>query len=271
MDAISSILLRFSVTARVFFSGRLCTTEDFDATEGVGYLHVLRQGNLLVSNTTGGEQIVDQPSFLFYSRPFSHRFYPIQESGVELVCASVDLGTANPLFTALPGFQRMPLAEVPEIQPALDLLFLEAFVQRSGRQAALDRLIEYILILLIRHLIDSKTFREGLLAGLADSRLARALTAMHERQSEAWSLERLAEEAGMSRARFAHHFKKTVGQTPLSYLTDYRIGLAKNLLKQRQPVMTVAHSVGYQSPAAFARTFQRKCGIAPSEWLKSRS
>jgi transcriptional regulator GlxA family with amidase domain len=101
------------------------------------------------------------------------------------------------------------------------------------------------------------------LAGLADPRLAKALTAMHEVPKKSWTLDDLAGVAGMSRTRFAEHFRTRVGQTPIDYLTVWRMTVAGQLLARGKPVKSVALQVGYQSAAAFSRVFSRVTGQAP--------
>ena len=70
----------------------------------------------------------------------------------------------------------------------------------------------------------------------------------------------------MSRARFAVHFRETVGMTPLDYLTDWRIGVAQALLKAGKSLKLVAPAVGYMSPTAFTRVFSQRIGASPTEW-----
>ena len=274
MDKLTPLFARFAPTARVFYTGNLCSTKDYFESDGVGHLHLLRSGQLRVASGVTGSSpadllTIDQPSVLFYPRPRSHRLQADEGNGANLLCATVDLGIEmrNPLVMALPAVLVVPLQEVTAIAPTLDLLFAEAFGDRCGRQAALDRLIEYFLILLLRHVIDSKMLNAGILAALSDTRLSRSITAMHERPDRAWSLETLAEEAGMSRARFAVHFRETVGTTPLEYLTDWRMCVAQTLLKRGKSIKAIASAVGYQSPAAFRRVFAKKLGTPPSEWL----
>src|SRR5918999_264253 len=142
----------------------------------------------------------------------------------------------------------------------------EAFANRSGRQAALDRLCELLVIQLLRHLMDGDPGRRGLLAGLADPRLAKALNAMHNEPARDWSLESLARRAGMSRARFAVNFRETLGTTPGDYLAQWRLGLAQSLLRKDRPVSVVASEVGYSGAAALTRAFRARFGKTPSAW-----
>ena len=124
-----------------------------------------------------------------------------------------------------------------------------------------------LLIQLLRYLMDGRLGATGLLAGLADPKLARAITAMHDAPQTAWSLEALAAKAGMSRARFAAAFKDAVGVTPGDYLADWRMNVSCTLLKQGRPVAVVADRVGYGSPNALARAFRVRMGCAPRDWL----
>ncbi len=107
----------------------------------------------------------------------------------------------------------------------------------------------------------------GILMGLSDPRLLKAITAMHEQPEERWSLECLAQAAGMSRARFSAHFLATVGVTPFSYLTDWRIGIAQTMLRKGDSLKLIAPAVGYMNSTALTRIFVQRLGQSPSEWL----
>jgi AraC-like DNA-binding protein len=207
----------------------------------------------------------DEPTLLFYPRGRVHSFTADPERGADLVCATVELGGAegNPIGQGLPELVVLPLASHPALAPVCDLLLDEAFSQRNGRQAALDRLFDYLLILIVRHVVESGRVAAGVLAGLADPRLAKALTAMHEAPKKSWTLDDLAGIAGMSRTRFAEHFRSRIGQTPINYLTVWRMTVARQLLATGKAVKSVALQVGYQNAAAFSRVFSRTMGQAP--------
>jgi AraC-like DNA-binding protein len=103
-------------------------------------------------------------------------------------------------------------------------------------------------------------------------RLKKAITAIHEQPEHAWSLKELAHLAGMSRARFALHFRQVVGVTPFEYLSDWRIGVAQTMLRKGESLKLIAPSVGYTSSTALTRVFAQKLGLSHTEWLfKSRS
>jgi AraC-like DNA-binding protein len=269
VDPLSPFFDHFTLSARVFYSGRLCGISGDHESETAGHLHVLRRGVLNVTGTAGQSTIIDQPSVLFYPRPCRHRFRADEATGAELVCASIEFGAGmlNPLVRALPEVLVVPLESVKELAPTVDLLFTEAFGEHPGRQTAVDRLTEYFLVLLLRSAMNARLIKGGVLMGLADSRLANAIAVIHERPEQAWTLEQLAQAAGMSRARFAVHFREVVGVTPFDYLADWRIGVAQTLLKRGKPLKIVAPSVGYASSAALTRVFCQRIGLSPTEWL----
>lgn len=169
---------------------------------------------------------------------------------------------------SLPEVLIIPLEKIHSLKPTLDLIFAEAFGQEFGRNDALDRLIEYFLIQILRHAISLGQLQGGIFSALSDSRLKHAVAAMHERPAHAWTLDELADLAGMSRARFAVNFREAVGTTPLDYLTDWRISIAQNLLKLGKPIKSIPSAVGYQSQAAFGRVFTKRIGMPPANWFK---
>lgn len=270
MDRLSSLLDRFALSARVFHSGTLCGITTFETAEETGHLHVVRRGPLQVQGAGRSLIDIDEPSLLFFPRPAAHRLHTHHQTGADVVCASIEFGggPGNPLARALPPLLLIRLDDLPALASTLTLLLDEAFDQKTGRQAIVDRLCEVVLVHLLRHTIERRLMPTGLFAGLAEPRLARAIQAMHEDPARRWSLEELAERAGMSRARFAVNFRETVGQTPLDYLTDWRIGLAQTLLRKGKPVKIVAQEVGYGSATALARAFSTRLGVSPMAWAR---
>lgn len=270
MDNLSHFLSQYSLTARVFFAGHLCGISSDHVTKTAGHLHILRSGVLNIISKGGKRITISEPTVLLYPRPEEHTF---QSEGADILCAWVEFGAgmANPLASALPSYLAVPFSSVPELAPIIDLLFTEAFQHRAGRQVALDRLAEYFLVLLLRSALASNLIQGAILTALADSHLERAVSAIHEEPERAWSLEQLAQIAGMSRARFAAHFLATMGQTPFEYLALRRIGVAQSLLKKGEPLKMVAPSVGYASAGALIRSFSQHVGMPPMTWLAAQA
>jgi transcriptional regulator GlxA family with amidase domain len=133
-------------------------------------------------------------------------------------------------------------------------------------------LFEVLLLQLLRWLLDHPEeggAPEGLLAGLAEPRLARALVAVHEAPGDAWSLERLAQSAGMSRSAFAALFKQKIGQTPADYLATWRLAIAQAELRGGQSLKAIAAQLGYANASTLSRLFVQKTGVSPREWAKA--
>ena len=271
-DKLTGILDYFSLRARVFQAGLLCDSASFDKGSGLGYIHVLRAGELNVSTAANTTIKLDEPSLYFCMNPTTHHLHPMT-TGADLVCASFDFGNGlkNPLAQALPESVVLKLDEIPSLNATLQLLFSEAQANYSGQQSLLDRLIEVVIIQLLRELIEQKHLQIGLLAGLADPRLAKAIVAIHEEPASPWTLDNMADVAGMSRARFATKFRETVGITPGHYLSDWRIGVAQSLLRSGKSLQLVADAVGYANASALSRAFTTHVGTSPAVWRKQSS
>lgn len=83
--------------------------------------------------------------------------------------------------------------------------------------------------------------------------LRHALNTMHADVARRWTLRDLAETAGMSRSSFAAHFERITGETPIAYLTRWRMILSADRLANPAMSLTdVAASVGYDSESALA-------------------
>ena len=133
------------------------------------------------------------------------------------------------------------------------------------------RLAEVLFIQTLRaHIASEVEWRnKGWLRAIFDPQVGAALSAVHDRVSAPWTLESLASAANMSRSAFAARYKELLGQTPLEYVTEWRMQKAMQLLQQRDnKLIAVARSVGYESDAAFSKAFKRVVGTNPGEYFK---
>lgn len=269
-DSISRLLEHVGLRARTFYAGPLCGLHDFGAEEGVGHLHVIRNGKVLATQAGRNRITVHEPTLLFYPRPLDHRLVVDEQLAAELLCANVhyDSGMDNAITQAFPGVMAIPFSAHPRIELTLSLLFAEAADTRSGRQVMLDRLCDVLLIQMVRHAIEQNMVARGVLAGLAHPRLGRVLVEMLDAPGQAWTLASMASRIHMSRNAFARQFSQVVGATPTAFLTQLRIALAQRLLRQGRPVALVAEEVGYGSQPAFSRAFMRELSVSPTGWLR---
>ena len=271
-DPLNTLFTRFRPSAKMAFSGTVCGMLSDQHEVELGHLHLMRAGRMTVQPRGSDAVRLDEPGLVFLPRAIPHTLTADEGNDATLLCATIEIGqqVGSPLALALPTVVALPFREMPQLQPALELLFAEFASTASGRGTALERLLEYILILVLRHQIDAGNTKTGLLAGLADRGLARSLTVMHEHPKRGWSLQSLAEAAGMSRARFADRFHEVLGTTPMAYLSAWRISLAQDLLLKGRPAKSAAAESGYTSAAAFTRAFTRSVGKSPTHWLVDR-
>jgi AraC-like DNA-binding protein len=271
MDRLSTLLSQFGVRANLFYSGKLCEMVSYDGADQRGHVHLLQAGSLTLKSPVGSDLLLARPSLIFFPRPTRHQLIAGEPEGAQMLCASLqfDGGASNPISASLPDLLVLSLDELPLLADTLRWLFSEAAGGHCGREAVLDRLFELLIILLFRHLLDHHQLSTGMMAGLADVRLARSLIQMHSAPQRAWSVAELANESNMSRAAYAVHFRSVLGQTPADYLLSWRISLAQKRLREGRPITLIADEVGYESPSALARAFRRKTGCSPRDWMKS--
>ena len=145
----------------------------------------------------------------------------------------------------------------------------EASERRPGRELVLTRLVEVLLIEALRS-TSGEDAPPGLLRGLADARLARAIRQMHGQVARSWTVTELARTAALSRSAFFERFSRTVGLPPMEYLLAWRMAVAKDLLRRHDlGLAEVAERVGYGSASTFT-AFSRHVGQPPSRYARQR-
>lgn len=289
-DRLQVLLERFQPAARLTHAGLLVRpalpghepsgtpagdAQARNARTAEGLLVLVRRGAVQVetARTDLPRRQITQPGLLWV--PHSAGSVALQAmtvEGVQLLAARLQMGRPelNPLLRSLPASLQIHATDLGPLQGIWTALWEELLGQGCAHQAVLSRLMEVLVVQLLRgqvHRGDHETPPEGLIAGLADPRLARVLDAVHQRPQAPWTLETMADVAGMSRARFAARFKALLGQAPADYLTQWRLGVAQTLLREGRAIHDVASAVGYASPAAFARVFRQRLGTSPTAWL----
>ena len=172
-------------------------------------------------------------------------------------------GTANPLLAALPSRIVLPIEDDDETAALVRVLLNEAQTKRCGVGSVISRLGEILLVRLLRAQIEQGVTETGVLAGLADPRISRAIVAMHEKPNRAWKNHDLAHIAGLSISRFSDVFQAQVGQTPQSYLRQWRMTLAHQDIAKGDRIKAVALRYGYASSEALSHAFHRQFGATP--------
>lgn len=172
-----------------------------------------------------------------------------------------DEWSSRPVVDLLPRVLcvRGDEAQAGALGATLNLLALETATPTIGSPVVISRLAEILFVQTIRaHYASGRAGEQGWLAALGSGPLGGALRAMHHSPAHPWSVEALAGVAGMSRSAFAQRFKEQIGEAPLEYLTRWRMYKAGCLLREGDlGLAEVADAVGYESPGAFNRAFQR--------------
>jgi len=215
------------------------------------------EANLIALGSAAG---VGLDRIIFFT---NRSIYNPPSSGI-LFSAQVDWGgSENPLLKTLPKIIEIDLKTDKEALGLVNLMKSEILGIRCGMNSVLNRLSEVLIIRMMRSEIEKGSTQPGLLSGLSDNKISRAIVAMHDRPGRSWRNEHLAEIAGMSLSRFAETFLLKVGLPPASYLRHWRLVLARQDLSDGQRVDLVARRYGFSSTEGFTRAFKKQYGTTP--------
>jgi AraC-like DNA-binding protein len=216
--------------------GQRCVTPDGQEVELISYMGVRTWGNSPVGST-------------------------VMLSGTYELEGEV----SRRLLNALPPLVVLP-GESWE-SPLVGLLAEEIVKDDPGQEAVLDRLLDLLLIAVLRAWFarpdaDAPSWYRA----YSDPVVGKALRLIHNDPGHQWTVGELAAEAGISRAALARRFTELVGEPPMTFLTDWRLSLAADLLREPGATIgSVAHQVGYSTPFALSTAFKRVRGISPKQ------
>lgn len=194
----------------------------------------------------------------------------------QLICGT--LVFEHPLAIKLLGLlphsiqiNKDDIAESHMVKTISDLLSNESQNIDLGAEAVIARCADLLVITAMRqHLSKLRDDKLSWIAAMEDDRIGKALKLLHDQPQKHWSLEALALAVGMSRTGFANQFKQLVGNTPMEYLTQWRMSLAYSKLQlSKESVLSIALDIGYQSESAFSRAFKKVIGKSPAEVRKA--
>ncbi len=180
----------------------------------------------------------------------------------------------HPLLSLLPAVIHIPADEADansSLQGVVRILMREYSDDAPGSTSAISRLVDALFVFLVRAwLARQAACTAGWLGALRDPQIGVALSLIHGDPARPWRVASLANEVGMSRAAFARRFVEYVGDTPLAYLTRWRMMRAAQILRaSKEPVYVVAGQVGYESETAFSKAFMRTYDSAPGRYRAS--
>ncbi|VVP66169.1 hypothetical protein PS918_00308 [Pseudomonas fluorescens] len=270
MDILSEFFERTHLQGRLFFAGPVDGTLVLDKPPGMAFIHVISHGTVDMVQPGLPKIAISEPSVLFCPSSCRYQLRSRSAPGAELICASFRFGrnALQPFPLGLKETLVFPFRELENLAPLLGTLINEFQDQAPGRTKALNLLLEYIFVLLVRRSVSEGKIASGLLYALQDGRLATVFNRIHQAPEARWTVEELARLANMSRSKFSACFTRIMDISPMGYVTAWRMKLAQDLLREGVQIKVIAASVGYSSQASFSRTFLNVVGAPPAEWLK---
>ncbi|QGG94414.1 AraC family transcriptional regulator [Actinomarinicola tropica] len=189
------------------------------------------------------------------------------DGSTSLLCGTyeVDGAVSDRLLAALP--RHLVVGAGRADQRLVDLLAEEVLRDGPGQQVMLDRLLDLLLVSTLRQwFAECAEDAPGWFRAAADPIVGPAIRLLHDEPARQWTVASLAAEVGASRAAFARRFAELMGEPPMTYLTNWRLALAADLLLEPGATLgSVARRVGYASPYALSSAFSRVRGVSPKE------
>jgi AraC family transcriptional regulator, activator of mtrCDE len=287
-DALSSVLSQLQLNAEVYSDGDFCGAWAVDTSgsrripfhligRGEAWLHMedrdaqmLSAGDLvifpgdsrhIIANTreTPAEELINAP-------------VPVDQGPItNIVCGFFEFKnrSAWPLLDSLASVIVIDLSDMSmssTIRGLIDLMVAELNRRAPGFYTVINHLAYLLFVQVLRQQIQLGAVDSGLLAALFDSKISKALSVIHNRPGQRWTLELLASEAGMGRSSFAQQFNALIGIPPMQYLTSWRMQEARTLLKSTKLSLGhIAEHCGYESEAAFRKAFKKTTGTPPGQ------
>ena len=195
-----------------------------------------------------------------------------------VVCGflACDTRLFEPLLLALPRILKFDAQERPAsswIEASLRSTVEEAATPTAGWAIVVAKLAELLFVEALRRYIDTLSSDEkGWLSGLRDPYVGRALTLMHARPAHPWTVEELGREVALSRSALAARFAHALGQSPMNYLSSWRMYLAAHMLgTSGLTIAAITEQIGYDSEPSFYRAFKRAFGVPPASFRHERA
>lgn len=254
-------------------------------TQGTAFLHlkgkkdpiILQKGDLALM-ARGQDHIVSTAEKLSSRVVGLSDFKSIEgltssKSKLTLVSGAYQLWNSpvHPFFDEIPDWYVVKADDIEsfdKLQMMIGLLAQELAAPDLGSERMMQSLLDIMFSLILRKLVEKNGARANTWSrATQDKHIKLALEILHMDYAQSWTLDDLASEVGLSRAGFALKFKKTLGDTPLHYLTTIRIQRAMELLSStNKNIEAVAVEVGYQDPFVFSKAFKRLVGISPRDF-----
>lgn len=284
MHALNQLLVTLKIEANVFHNGQYCGVWAVDTSgQDMMTFHVISSGNCYLSVEDSVLELQTGDA-IFFPSDAQHRISNLQssdtpinqatsapmtevleEESTGLVCGH--FGHDHPLFEKLikqlPNYIVIRANQDLASSEIVNLMLQESRQSDQNTNLLLNRLCDCLFYMLLRDHLDTQS---GIFSALAHPNLSQSLELIHEATDARLGLEELANAAGMSRSAFASLFKEMVGQSPIEYITQWKMTQAYRWLAD-DGVSTLAAALqcGYESEASFSKAFKRTIGVGPGQ------
>ena len=280
MNVIDEIFKSIAFDANIYLHSEFCSPWGVPSSNpGLSSFHVIAYGNCQLVIEGKDPIHLSAGDLIFFARNTPHQLInPDQHNNISttLICGHLAFSNQkNPILMALPRLLHIKANEMDQgLKTLFQQIVAEAESRKDGRQLVLDKLAEILFVYIVRFYVCSDKLKysqkTGLLKGLTNPHISKALIAFHQNMDHPWSLETLAQQALISRSKFAAAFNELLGVTPLKYMTYWRMQQARQLLKTtKQSIYSIALACGYQSEAAFIKVFKKQFNVTPGQLRKS--
>lgn len=298
MDVLSDIIRRIKLSSVVYFNKDFHHPWGMDIPKGnYAQFHLISKGQCLLDYQNQKIKLFAGDIILF---PFGapHWLADVDKSTrspgsqvVSRVMKGMDVFEGDELATTIlcghfefdNHFDHPSIHHLPEMIIITDdekrehqwlnqiasLVIQETSKHKNGSKEIIEKLAEILFIYVLRAYMVREKIRSGFYAAINDEKLSKVLSAIHNNVHYKWDLNSLAKEAGMSRTSFFNRFKSLMGESPIQYLTNWRLDKAKELLMESgKTIGQISEEVGYHSEAAFNRLFKKKNAITPLKYRR---
>ena len=310
MDLLSDILSHLRLKGTLYFRTSFTSPWSIEVPsfENVSRFHFAHRGRCLVRINPDEDPVrLEQGDLVIITRGAGHTLYcdpttehpamilddVVKQSGfngegalvygvagthheTQLICGhfAFDSDARHPLIDALPShihIRNYGQSAGLWMENNLKMIGAEAGQGGMGSDVIALKMSEIIYAQALRAFLNDEALREQRLAGYSDPAIARVLKAIHDNPGKQWNLENLSREAGLSRTSLTNKFSTYLTITPLGYITQWRMQLArKQLVDSNAAIINIAENVGYQSEASFGRIFKKHFGVAPASYRKQK-
>jgi AraC-like DNA-binding protein len=290
-DALTALANGFNLRAKLVYAGGVCGQwlMDHNSNKSI-WFHLVSKGRGWVHSPAwaaplelaDGDLILFLPHAAQHLLSYSPAHLPGDMEGTRLtdwdqgeagfVCGEIEPAVPqSPLWRSLPAEIVIRKSEAGDISVRLiGLIISESASPRYGSDSVIERLCDSLFILVVRHCIEKDLVRQGVFAAMQDRRLATVLHLIHQEPWHPWTIAEFCARVGLSKTALTDKFRKLVGDSPVEYLTDWRMQIAAQWLKESgMTIDRVAERCSYDSVAAFSKAFKRTFGVSPGAYRRS--